>query len=327
MPLKVLELGPLTLISTADDMTVTIRPKVQLKLPPGIINTLNNVDLLKAITIGKLWVSRGIGCRLDLQILFNGKPLEETIRLRMLESVGYHVRDAHVGLESFHFTTFTDSRKLWPQLSFSTSLDFPAQDCTESVSNNLLLHLNHSTDTSNTNLYPRGWSLDDVSCKPPDSVLCAEFEILQMDLEFNSSNKVDQIMIEDVKESTKKLKSSADVISSDEMLLGPQTLRGPNAFRNLDQTIHGLSKLSTYIAELFVQPESDLSLSSSTALPPDFSRGSKNSFSVEATHILQSWVDSHLDRRYPSRKVKNDLAMRTSLTWSKFSLLLVLHWG
>lgn len=102
MPLKVLELGPLTLNSPADNITVSIRPKVQLKLPPGQLNSLGNVDLLKAITSGKLWVTRGTGCHFDLRFLLNGKPLDKNLRLRILESVGYHIRDANVGSKGFH---------------------------------------------------------------------------------------------------------------------------------------------------------------------------------------------------------------------------------
>jgi len=96
MPLRVLELDTLHLTNPDAHLKLSVVSAVDVRFPRSISN-LQDDALVKALTSGKLWVSRGIACRLDIQILFNGKPLDRNGRVNILESLGYRIRDAHVG--------------------------------------------------------------------------------------------------------------------------------------------------------------------------------------------------------------------------------------
>jgi hypothetical protein len=97
MPLKVLDLEPITLTCAAEDLKLLVTPQLSIELPSRRLASLDNTELIKNLTDGKVWVCRGRACRLDLQLFFNGRLLEHTTRMKLLESLGYSIRDAHVG--------------------------------------------------------------------------------------------------------------------------------------------------------------------------------------------------------------------------------------
>jgi hypothetical protein len=95
MSLKVLELDRLQLIIFEDHLKLSVVSAAAIRIPRSL-STLDGAALVKALTGGEIWVSRGISCRLDIEILFNGKPLDQISRLNLLESLGYRIRDAAV---------------------------------------------------------------------------------------------------------------------------------------------------------------------------------------------------------------------------------------
>jgi hypothetical protein len=95
MSLKVLELDRLQLTISEDHLKLSVISAADIRIPRSL-STLDNTAIVKALTAGKLWVSRGISCRLDIEVFFNGKPLDQNSRLQLLESVGYQIRDAAV---------------------------------------------------------------------------------------------------------------------------------------------------------------------------------------------------------------------------------------
>jgi len=103
MSLKVLELDRLQLTSSKDHLKVSVISAVVLKLPT-IISTLSNDSIMKALASGDTWLSRGIACSLDIEVFFDGKPLDCKSRLSLLESLGYRIRDAEVGRDQFLFS-------------------------------------------------------------------------------------------------------------------------------------------------------------------------------------------------------------------------------
>lgn len=96
MPLKVLNLDPVSLVCAAEGLKLSVTSEITINLSTSNLATLGNPELITALLKHKAWVSRGRACRLDLQIFFNGKELPIVTRLRLLESLGYHLRDAHV---------------------------------------------------------------------------------------------------------------------------------------------------------------------------------------------------------------------------------------
>jgi hypothetical protein len=95
MSLKVLELDPLHLTISQDHLKLSVISTADIRIPTSL-STLDNATMVKALTAGEIWVSRGISCRLDIEVFFNGKPLGQNSRLQLLESVGYRIRDAPV---------------------------------------------------------------------------------------------------------------------------------------------------------------------------------------------------------------------------------------
>jgi hypothetical protein len=99
MSLKTLELEKLNLILTSEKLKLEIASSVDIRLPSRWSPLLNHDDTVKALTSGNIWVSRGRRCRVDVEISFNAKRLDKTSRIAILESLGYHLRDAHVSGE------------------------------------------------------------------------------------------------------------------------------------------------------------------------------------------------------------------------------------
>jgi hypothetical protein len=98
MPLRVLELDTLNLISPDHQLKLSAVAAVDVRIPQGM-SSLEDPTLVKALTSRKLWVSRGVACHLDIQVLLNGKPLDRSDRVNLLESLGYRIRDAQVRLD------------------------------------------------------------------------------------------------------------------------------------------------------------------------------------------------------------------------------------
>jgi hypothetical protein len=94
MSLKVLELDCLQLTISEDHLKLSVISAADIRIPTSL-STLDNATMVKALTAGEIWVSRGISCRLDIEVFFNGEPLDQN-SLQLLESVGYRIRDATV---------------------------------------------------------------------------------------------------------------------------------------------------------------------------------------------------------------------------------------
>ena len=95
MSLRVLELGTLHLTYSEHHLKLSVVSVADVRIPRSI-SSLDNDAFIKALTSRNLWVSRGVACHFDIQILFNGKPLDKNGRVNLLESLGYRLRDAQV---------------------------------------------------------------------------------------------------------------------------------------------------------------------------------------------------------------------------------------
>lgn len=93
---RALDLGKLLLTNSADQIQLSVISTACIQLPPPIA-TSNHTNILKALTSGHIWTSRGIDCSLEITVLFNGKPLDKFQRSALLDNLGRHLRDAKVG--------------------------------------------------------------------------------------------------------------------------------------------------------------------------------------------------------------------------------------
>jgi hypothetical protein len=96
MPLQTLELEKLHLTLASEKLKLDIASTVDIRFQSGWIPSQDQDGIVKALTSGQIWVSRGKRCRLDIKVSFNGKPLDRTSRVAISESLGYSLRDAHV---------------------------------------------------------------------------------------------------------------------------------------------------------------------------------------------------------------------------------------
>jgi hypothetical protein len=81
-----------------------------------------------------------------------------------------------------------DSIKLWSQLSLSTTLEIPQSYRNVESSKDFSIYINHAISCAETQ--PKAWLLDNIDIKPPESVLCAEFERLHFQLRFHQIQKM-----------------------------------------------------------------------------------------------------------------------------------------
>jgi hypothetical protein len=78
-------------------------------------------------------------------------------------------------------TASANHLKLWTQLSLLAKLEISS-----SLSlNHLSIRIHRNTYSNASVSRPRGWNLDVVDIIPPESVLCAEFQRLRINLDFN----------------------------------------------------------------------------------------------------------------------------------------------
>lgn len=92
MSSKGLRLGTIKLVESAEKLSLLVKATTDVR----VVDT--NQPLAQAtLESGNVWVSRGAACHFEIEVLFNGKPLDKSSRFRVLESVGYRIRDAKVG--------------------------------------------------------------------------------------------------------------------------------------------------------------------------------------------------------------------------------------
>lgn len=96
MSLETLTLEDVHLALSAEKLKLQISSAVDFRSPSGWNSPLGDAGILEALTTANVWVSRGRRCRLDIKVLFDGKPLGKATRLSILESLGYHLCNARV---------------------------------------------------------------------------------------------------------------------------------------------------------------------------------------------------------------------------------------
>lgn len=95
MSLKILELGRFNLVSLAEPLKLEVVAAVDFEGPKSICDLDANAFVC-GVASRHVWVSRGRGCRIDIEVLLNGKPLNRTYDSQLLESLGCQIRDVNV---------------------------------------------------------------------------------------------------------------------------------------------------------------------------------------------------------------------------------------
>ncbi|TAQ83414.1 hypothetical protein B7494_g8263 [Chlorociboria aeruginascens] len=199
MCLTTFELDKLHISSSVDNLKLSILSAVGVRSHSALL------DGIRSLTSGNVWVSRGVACRIDVQISFNGNRLG---RSRIVEVLGEHIRDAQI----------------WSQLSLSTTLEIPHSEDPKIPMPDISIHINYSNEASLV-----GSSSDMMV---PEPVLCAQFEHLKLHLNFDS--------IRSLKPTKKPKFCVEEPDTEDTMLLDDCKTSGDTTF--LENTVRTLSE-------------------------------------------------------------------------------------
>lgn len=228
----------------------------------------------------------------------------------------------------------TDSPQLWSQLSLSTSLEIPqSHQATESATD-LSIYISHGTSSAKTP--PKSWLLDNIDFKPPETVLYAEFERLELQLGFQRIQNASRT-------TSKRVKSCPpDPDPPDLMLLdytsGLEEEALPTCVENVVAVLR--YELSNSIAECFggfkvnnpgntpkllnkiLRPWDDAASKSKDDVTPTADsaqvevpgkRGRAQPFLKETQEKLQAWLDGHPGNMSPTNAEKLELMKQTGL--------------
>jgi hypothetical protein len=242
-------------------------------------------------------------------------------------------------VKSSFSSSYTDAIKLWSQLPLSVSLEISQLDQPRKAQFDLSILLSESS--SNSTAHPRGWILDNVEVRVPQSVLSVRFDKLQVWLDFHTLQEISSPV-------SRVLKTHHDELDS--MLLDEFTDLDKSHFKVFEEAVdrltHSLpSLMASCLGQLDIPlPEHGTTLLNSIAIPPSLplQRGprsaapprsvaqsthktnklnSKHLLPKEAKDKLQAWLDRNADHPYPSSEEKLRLMEETGLQRSKSKLL------
>jgi hypothetical protein len=223
--------------------------------------------------------------------------------------------------------------KLWSLLSLSASLDLWQSDGTADSVRDLSINVNHGLQTPTPPTRHQAWVLDTFDIKPPDNVLCVEFERMQIQFDFLEIRKKAKPI--------KKVKANAEQFAiEEEMLLDlAPSFKGHG---NVDELAHAVARmgdLPTLISrcfepkleiwdELGIVQKSPLPYSTQQKDPPIAGlekyiieqngkvSGSKNGRTRHPTatiEILNAWLQANRDNLHPSNTQTVEIMNRTGL--------------
>jgi hypothetical protein len=141
----------------------------------------------------------------------------------------------------------TKFSKLWPQLSLSTLLDIPRIKKTNRQPD-ISIAIKRGTEPQMLQAGSRALLVENVDIRPPESVLCADFERLQIQFNFLSTHDK-QVP------AAKRIKSgSAEPEVVEEMLFDLSSDARRSHLEELEDAVGGLKSLSDTIKSVFDPP-------------------------------------------------------------------------
>jgi hypothetical protein len=96
MPVFSLVFNKLQVEIPAKKLSLSVDSSVSLQSSSGNAQPMKTRQLLDLLCSGKLWVTRGIGCRIDFIFLLDKQQDEKPAMEKMIEDFAGYVRDAPV---------------------------------------------------------------------------------------------------------------------------------------------------------------------------------------------------------------------------------------
>jgi len=225
----------------------------------------------------------------------------------------------------------TDSNtwKLWSQLSLSTSLDVWQNSADHFP--DISIHLNYGVEHACPQAVQRGWTLDTLDFTPPDSVLRAQLERVQIQFIFSEIQKKQPV--------AKRIKSGHTLHDDQDVMLLDFSEHFDDGnvteFAHAVEDMKGLSGLIKGCFESKPDVDEDPDLLLASSLPRldhwrEFSshvqaqdsvdNESTNESSLErkrlpkaAVEIMERWLQLHACNPYPTRTEKLELKRMTGI--------------
>ncbi|KAK2625361.1 hypothetical protein QTJ16_005730 [Diplocarpon rosae] len=320
---KDLELDRFRLVSTKEKWNIDVAAVASFHVPDQL-SCMNQDMSLQVLASRNIWISRGRGCRIDMEITVDGVLLQQDRCYIMLQSLGIRIRDL----------------KLWQRLFLSTSLDlFPEAPNTRQPQISILLQ--DTVQPQGTREEQAAWLGGSTDLKPPDSVVCWEFERLHVRLDFLRIQRVPQNM--------KDLASANEELFAEMLFDVPvESIAFPtNHLELLESAANELKILPEKMANYFgfvnaaesesrpwtldkiVESIKEGSIASIIASGKIFvaenPKDRKGRFSVKVVETVRTWLVSHPSCPYPTAKEKQQIMVQTGLNRAQLNRLLVSH--
>ncbi|CZT44860.1 uncharacterized protein RSE6_16063 [Rhynchosporium secalis] len=337
MTSRTLELGSFNLVHSAESLKLIVTASAHFQGPKSITN-LDEDAFAQALESRKLWVTRGRGCRIDVEVLQDGKPLARTSS-RKLEVLGCQIRDAQA----------------WNQLILSPSLKLPPEDPSD-LSSHFSVYIKNSIKPPQNSDGLAAW-IGDIDVTPPPAVLCLELEKIQMQFDFRPIHP--PFIVEVIEEIGMTEETPTEFEAFDDMLL-ESPLRSPHLSsadtklsakaeaQSLEKAVEGLKGLAKQVEGLFgtlrsstfemhspsrlasrarkteCKPEND-AISADIPAPgmsTDGDSKKKATIFEHAVGVLDSWFCAHGNNLYPTMEEKTELMVETGLSRAQLNALL-----
>lgn len=104
MPAVSLILDKLKLAYPAEKLSLSLDSSISLRCPNDSVCSLDLTQLLGLISSGKVWVTRGNGCRFDFTIHCEGQYCDELSMKSIIEDLSHYIRDAPVSSSAIFYT-------------------------------------------------------------------------------------------------------------------------------------------------------------------------------------------------------------------------------
>ncbi|KAJ5051428.1 uncharacterized protein L3040_001207 [Drepanopeziza brunnea f. sp. 'multigermtubi'] len=320
---KSLELDRFSLINTTESWKLEVVSAADFQIPGHLANLDLNV-VLEALSSRKVWASRAMGCKIDMEILLDGKQLLRNVSDQWLQSLGVRIRDA----------------KAWQKLFISTSLEIPEAG-PHGQQSHAWVHLKNSAQQANRAEGEglAAWLGSSTDLKVPAGVVSFKFESLRMQFDF---------MRVQVKPKSKRTRTlEGNTTSFDVMLLDvPAETQAPHDThsKNLEKASKALKHIPDKIAGFFRTPQPSglgnqsplftlhLQAHNADAITgasrktfawgENIQKGRKGRHPEKVVEVVREWLISHHSNQYPTAEEKQQLMDLTGLQRVQLSTLL-----
>ena len=152
---------------------------------------------------------------------------------------------------------------------------------------------------------PRGWLLDNVDVRPPEAVLCAEFERLHLKLDLGAEAKKGRL-------GSKRVKSHLEAEDTPEIMLFDQPAREDTHLERLEEVVDVLSQtLVNSVAACFSAPIDGEGTLEQSGVPAE---KSGKRLPQDTVKKLKAWFEAHSNNPYPTKEERLELLKDTGVT-------------